>query len=248
MLTVAVSLVATPALGQAVVKVATVDAAAMLDFRDRLQSALLESGALRLSTTQGGRDLPTPDVTLSARVQPQGMTASVASGRNYCIGGTRLGGTIDVRMRNAATGAVIWGGIVTTSIAVGSDMRAGDYSDGCSAMTPDSASYRRLTTALALAVARRVTFRITPLRVTAVEGRTVILNRGAPLVPLGATVLVAGATGAPLRLQVTAASGTSASATFAGDPGAISPGAIAEVLEEDDSGANARRYQKVELP
>lgn len=241
-----VSFSASPAVAQAVVKVATVDAEAMPDFRDRLQSALLESGALRLSTAQGGRDIPTPDVTLSARVSPQGMTASVASGRDYCVGGTRLAGSVDVRMRNAATGVVIWGGMVTTSVSVGSDMVAGG--DGCSAMTPGSASYRRLTTALALAVARRVTFRITPLRVVAVEGRSVILNRGAPLVPLGAVVQATGPSGIPVRLRVTAASGTTASATFAGDPAALQPGAIAEVLDQDDPGANARRYEKVDLP
>ncbi|MBM3928092.1 MAG: hypothetical protein FJ335_06505 [Sphingomonadales bacterium] len=235
--------------GQAVVKVALVDADAMPDFRDRLMSALLEGG-VRLSTTSDGRDVPVPTLIVSARVQPGGMTASVASGSGYCVGGTRLSATVDLRVRDAASGAVAWGGVVPASVTVGSDVVAGRRvgADDCGSMTPASADYRRLTTTLALATARRIAFQIAPLRVAAVEGRSLVLDRGAPLVPLGAMVQVAGIGGAPVLYRVTAATPASATATPYGTPAAIAPGAIARILENDDPAAHARRFEKVDLP
>lgn len=233
----------------AVVKVALVDADAMPDFRDRLMSALLEGG-VRLSTTSDGRDVPAPTLIVSARVQPGGMTVGVTSGSGYCVGGTRLSATVDLRVRDAISGSVAWGGAVPASVSVGSDVVAGQRvaAGDCGSMTPASADYRRLTTTLALATARRIAFQIAPLRVVAVEGRSLLLNRGAPLVPLGAMVQVAGTSGAPVLYRVTAATPASATAMPYGTPAAIAPGAIARILENDDPAARARRFEKVDLP
>lgn len=229
------------------VKVATVDAEAMPDFRDRLQSALLEGG-VQLSTSAGGRDRPAPDMIVSARVQPQGATASVTSARDYCIGGTTLGATADLRVRDARSGAVLWGGMITKTVSIGSDVVAGGGAGTCGSMTPWIGEYRRLTNALALAVARRIVFRVRPLRVVSVAGRTVVLNQGGALLPLGTMVQIAGAPGVTSRVRVTATASDRATASFVDAPRPIAPNAGAEIIEEDSAAANARRYEKVDLP
>lgn len=244
-----VALAVTPASAAPVVKVAGVDAEAMPDLRDRIMSLLLSAG-IPLSTTRNGRDMPAPAFVVSVRVQPQGATASVASAAGYCVGGTRLAAAADLRMRDAASQAVVWGDSVTGSVSIGRDIVAGrgvGVGD-CGSAAPWTADYGRLTDALAQAIVRQIAFRLDPLRVVAVDGRTLVLNHGGALVPLGAMVQVASVTGAPVLYRVSASTPASATAVPHGTAAAVAPGAIARILEEDDPAASARRYEKVDLP
>jgi hypothetical protein len=238
-------LCAAPALaqGQATVKVAAIEEGPLGGFRDRLQSTLLESGVVRLSTTSGGRDMPTPDYVVTGRVGAPDMAVSTSAAGDYCVGGTRLSASFDLRVRDAR-GSMVFGGVVDASAEIGSQVVGGE--GGCSSMTPADPSMRRLGNALALAAARRIAFTLVPMRVAALEGGEIVLNHGGALVPLGAIVQVAANGGAPVRYRITASTPASAPPIGAAEPVAV--GAIARLLETDDPQANARRFHKVELP
>jgi hypothetical protein len=240
-------LCAAPALaqGQATVKVAAIEEGPLGGFRDRLQSTLLESGVVRLSTTSGGRDMPTPDYVVTGRVGAPDMAVSTSAAGDYCVGGTRLSASFDLRVRDAR-GSMVFGGVVDASAEIGSQVVGGE--GGCSSMTPADPSMRRLGNALALAAARRIAFTLVPMRVAALEGGEIVLNHGGALVPLGAIVQVAANGGAPVRYRITASTPASASAAPIGAAEPVAVGAIARLLETDDPQANARRFHKVELP
>ena len=240
-------LCAAPALaqGQATVKVAAIEEGPLGGFRDRLQSTLLESGVVRLSTTSSGRDMPTPDYVVTGRVGAPDMAVSTSAAGDYCVGGTRLSASFDLRVRDAR-GSMVFGGVVDASAEIGSQVVGGE--GGCSSMTPADPSMRRLGNALALAAARRIAFTLVPMRVAALEGGEIVLNQGGALVPLGAIVQVAANGGAPVRYRITASTPASASAAPIGAAEPVAVGAIARLLETDDPQANARRFHKVELP
>ncbi len=240
-------LCAAPALaqGQAAVKVATIEEGPLRGFRDRLQSTLLESGVVRLSTSSGGRDVPTPDYVVTGRVGAPDMAVSASAAGDYCVAGTRLSASFDLRVRDAR-GSVVFGGMVDASAEIGSQIVGGE--GGCSSMTPADPSMRRLGNALALAAARRIAFTLAPLRITGGDGTEIVLNHGGALVPLGAIVQVASDGGAPVRYRITASTPASASAAPFGAAEPVSVGAIARLIETDDPQANARRFHKVELP
>jgi len=240
-------LCAAPALaqGQATVKVAAIEEGPLGGFRDRLQSTLLESGVVRLSTTSGGRDMPTPDYVVTGRVGAPDMAVSTSAAGDYCVGGTRLSASFYLRVRDAR-GSMVFGGVVDASAEIGSQVVGGE--GGCSSMTPADPSMRRLGNALALAAARRIAFTLVPMRVAALEGGEIVLNHGGALVPLGAIVQVAANGGAPVRYRITASTPASASAAPIGAAEPVAVGAIARLLETDDPQANARRFHKVELP
>jgi len=240
-------LCAAPALaqGQPTVKVATIEEGPLGGFRDRLQSALLESGVVRLSTNTGGRDVQTPEYVVTGRVGAPDMAVSTSAAGDYCVGGTRLSASFDLRVRDRR-GAVVFGGVVDASAEIGSQVVGGE--GGCSSMTPASPSRRRLGNALALAAARRIAFTLVPLRIAGVDASEIVLNHGGALVPLGAVVQVAANGGAPVRYRITASTPASASAARIGPAEPVAVGAIARLIETDDPQANARRFHKVELP
>lgn len=231
--------------GQASIKVSTIEEGPLGGFRDRLQSTLLESGVVRLSTTNGGRDVPTPEYVVTGRVGAPDMTVNTSAAGDYCVGGTRLSASFDLRVRDAR-GSVVFGGVVDASAEVGSQVVGGE--GDCSSMTPANPGMRRLGNALALAAARRIAFTIVPLRIVRADGGEIVLNHGGVLVPLGAVVQVAANGGAPVRYRIIASTPASASAAPVGAAEPVAIGAIARVLETDDPQANARRFHKVELP
>ncbi|WP_158637963.1 hypothetical protein [Sphingomonas ginsenosidivorax] len=240
-------LCAAPALaqGRATVKVAAIEEGPLGGFRDRLQSTLLEFGVVRLSTNSGGRDMPTPDYVVTGRVGAPDMEVSTSTAGDYCVGGTRLSASFDLRVRDAR-GSMVFGGVVDASAEIGSQVVGGE--GGCSSMTPANVGMRRLGNALALAAARRIAFTLVPMRVAALEGGQIVLNHGGALVPLGAIVQVAANGGAPVRYRITASTAASASAAPIGAAEPVAVGAIARLIETDDPQANARRFHKVELP
>lgn len=240
-------LCAAPALaqGQAAIKVATIEEGPLRGFRDRLQSTLLESGIVRLSTDSGGRDVPTPDYVVTGRVGAPDMVVSSSAAGDYCVAGTRLSASFDLHVRDAR-GSVVFGGMVDASAEIGSQIVGGE--GDCSSVTPAGPSMRRLGNALALAAARRIAFTLVPLRIAGVDGTEIVLNHGGALVPLGAIVQVASDGGAPTRYRITASTPASASAAPFGATEPVSVGAIARLIENDDPQANARRFHKVELP
>lgn len=216
------------------------------EFRDRLQSAIAESGSLALSTQTGGRDLPAPKYVVTGRITGLGVTQSHASAEDYCIGRATIAASLDLRMRDAVTGAVVYGGTITKNVEIGSHIVAGD--SNCGTNAPSRASYATVQREAALAAARALAFRVSPLRVTGVQGRKIALNYGVPMLSLGMIVDVPDGFGTPVRYRVTGAMAGRAVADPVGDAAAIASGTVANVVESDDPAANGRRFEKVDLP
>lgn len=215
------------------------------DLKARLQSAIVESGKLALSTSSGGRDYPAPNFVVSGRVGGLGMTRSKNSARDYCVGLTTVRAEFDLRVRDSG-GRVVHAATISKEVEVGSHVVAG--ASDCSTNAPARASYDALQREIALAAARSLSFHMVPLQATGVQGRRVSLNYGAPLLALGTIVQVDDAGGFPARYRVVATTGGSAIAEPMGAPAEIRIGARASVIEAEDPAANGRRYEKVELP
>lgn len=213
--------------------------------RTALQSALLDSGKVRLSTSRGGRDSAPADFVVSASVTGLGSSVERASAADYCVASNRLEGRMDYRVRGPS-GAVLYGGSALKTVEVGSHAVAGASS--CSVGAMDPASYEQLEREIALTTARAILFRIVPLRVTASDAEGITLNYGAPYLRLGDAIDVADGRGRRARFRVTSSTGTIAFAEPDGERREIAAGSTATYVEPDDPANNARRFRKVELP
>lgn len=215
-------------------------------FRERLQSAIAESGTLSLFTQAGGTDLPAPRYVVTGRITGLGVTTSRASAEDYCIGRATVAASLDLRMRDAVTGAVVYGGTIIKNVEIGSHVVAGG--SDCGTNAPSQASYATVQRETALAAARALAFRVSPLRVSGIQGRKIALNYGAPMLSLGMIVEVPDGFGTPVRYRVTGSMAQRSVAVPTGDGGEVVTGTVANVVESDDPAANGRRFEKVELP
>lgn len=187
----------------------------------------------RISQVSGGGDRPTPNAP---------------DGKSFAIATNKMSVNMDVTVRDGS-GKIVFGGLLTKTIEVGSDIKADGFET--SSNTSGEAAYTRLQHEVAEAVARMVVFHFAPLKATPIEGKSVRLNYGAPLIKLGSTLQVTDASGQPIMLRVVTATAGAATAEINGD-GALSDfapgGSVATYLEADDPAANGRRFRKVELP
>jgi hypothetical protein len=213
--------------------------------RTALQSALLDSRKVRLSTQSNGRDVVRPDLIVSASVTGLGSSTERASGRDYCLASNKLEGRLDYRVRRAS-GEVLYGGSVEKTVEVASDAVAGSSSCGVGASDPGN--YEQLEREIALTAARAILFRIAPLRVMDSSEDGIALNYGAPYLRLGDAVDVDGDHGERLRFRVSSSNGSSAFATPDGHHVRVPVSAAVTYVEQDDAANNARRFQKTELP
>lgn len=213
--------------------------------RTSLESAFGSTGKFSV-----GSDGYLVNVTLSG-VTDGGPVADVppADERNeYHISQSFMSVALDVTVTDR-NGAVVYGGPIMKKIETGYAMTADNsYSRGSNT---GEAVYGQLQQEVALAVARLVSFKIEPLRVTEIDGYDIKLNYGSPLLKLGTIVQVDGKGGMRrLRYLVTSSDSRFALAEVDGDndPSLIEVGAFASVIEEDDPAANGRRYKKSRLP
>ena len=215
--------------------------------RASLEAALAASGGVDLGP---GGDYVV-NATLSDVSGGPGNAAPNApdmgeGGFSYATSGMRV--NIDVTVRDRS-GRAVFGTLLTKTIETGFDAKVGTFQ--ASANESGQALYTRLQQQVALAVARAVAFHFTPLRVVGGGGREIQLNYGAPLLTLGTIVEATSPDGSTaVRYNVLSAASGSARARFegGGDPSRIVPGSRAVVIEADDPAANARRFDKVELP
>lgn len=206
--------------------------------RARLSSALEESGKLTIATRA--------PLQVTAAITELGITTSQSSGAGYGAASRRAVASMDVRVMDTARGRLVWGGTVTKSIEAGS----GVVGEGVETSTGSSprAIYTELQRQISLAAARAVSFHFTPLRVTEVDGARVELNYGGPLLSLGDLVEARGGDGRAARYRVISTTGTTASAESVNGGAPPATGAEATFIEADSTAANARRYDKVDLP
>lgn len=214
--------------------------------REGLQSALVESGTMNLSTMRNGKDVPAPDLVISGRVQGLGSERMGTTAADYCVAGTRVKGSLDLRVREARSNRVIHAATITRSVEVGSHV-VGGAGGGCSSGQASREHYDLLQRELALSAARSLAFKLKPLRVVGSQGRTIELNYGGPFLALGTIVQVITASGMSAKYRVTSALGQQSFAAPMGLTAPVAPGAAADVIDSDDPAANGRRFEKVEI-
>ena len=214
--------------------------------RTSLQAALAASGTLAVVPGATGGAY-----VVSGRLSDAAGTATtVSSGAPGSAMGLSSAATqvsMDVTVRDGS-GRIVHGALITKRL----ETSGGMTTPGLTSANARSAeaTYAELQQQVALAVARNVAFAIEPLRVTAVTGSGIQLNYGAPLLQLGSLVQVTAADGTIVRYNVTGAGQGSAQATYqgGGPAAAVTPGNRAIALEADDPAANARRFERVDLP
>lgn len=186
----------------------------------------------RVSAVDGGGARPAPEA-------PDGQAFAIAS--------NLITVNMDVTVRDAA-GHIVFGGLLTKTLEVGSDIKAGTFR--ATGNMSGAAAYTRLQHEVALAVARMVVFHFDPLRIVGGSGRIARLNHGAPLLALGTLAQGIGGDGQPVMLRVIAAGAGSASAEIKGDGdlGDLAPDSSLTVIEADDPAANQQTLRRVDLP
>lgn len=186
----------------------------------------------RVSAVDGGGARPAPEA-------PDGQAFAIAS--------NLITVNMDVTVRDA-TGHIVFGGLLTKTLEVGSDIKAGTFR--ATGNMSGAAAYTRLQHEVALAVARMVVFHFDPLRIVGRSGRIARLNHGAPLLALGTLAQGIGSDGQPVMLRVIAAGAGIASAEITGDGdlGDLAPDSSLTVIEADDPAANQQTLRRVDLP
>lgn len=213
--------------------------------RSTLEAALASSGALRVGT-RGAHY--TVSINVTGISGGDGPAPTAPDGQEWAISQTLMVVSMDVSVRDSA-GRVVFGGLLTKKVEVGSDAKV----DGFRATSNASgeAAYGKMQNELALAAARMVAFHFAPIQVTGTQGKQVQLNYGGPLLQLGALIMIASPDHrAVIRYRVSVASSDFSTAIVdgSGDFQSIVPGSIGTYIEADDPAANSRRYEKVELP
>jgi hypothetical protein len=187
--------------------------------RGSLEAALAGTGYFAIGTRRGGYRVTGSISDVGVRATPDGSTLAIVMMELHVADGV---------------GHLVYGGLLTKAV----DLPGGDA----------SMVYNHLEQQVALAAARLVAFRLTPLTVLADDGRDIRLNYGAPLLETGTMLSVMTAGGFAARFVVASADGASATAEPDGDTGRVMPGSIVTVIEPEASAANARRLRRGTLP
>lgn len=210
--------------------------------RNSIVAALAASGRVTVvpAGTRGA-------LVLNGRVSEVGVTNSSVSAASFDRSASNA--TLTVEFSLAGRGGTSFGGSAIKNVTFGDRLDAGgvSYSQGQS----DGATYSRLQRELSLAVSRAIAFHVSPLRVVANTGQRLRVNYGAPLLPLGAAVVVdAGPSVGMIRANVVAAGAGFADLESEGgvDLSAVPLGSVATFAEPEDPASNMRTLPRTELP
>jgi len=208
-------------------------------FRTTLEAALASSGTLAVG--------PRGRYSVTVSLSELGSASDSASNADSSSNSGDVVMSLDMTVRDAG-GRIIYGGNITKHLETSSNYNSG--SNASSSEQSGRTVYTQIQQQIAQAVARTVAFKLVPPAVTAVQGRKIQLNYGAPLVTLGMPVMVTTRGGEILRYRVSAAvpGHAMADAYGGGDFSGAAPGDAATVVEAEDPEANARRYERVDLP
>jgi hypothetical protein len=215
--------------------------------RTSLQAALASSGKLAVvSGASGGGYVVSGRISDVSGGGPAAPAQSTPNG-GFSVSSSNMFVNMDVTLRDAS-GRIVYGGLLTKKLETGFSMETQGLSSSSS--QSGQAVYTELQHQVALAVARIVAFKIEPMRVTSANGHHIQLDYGAPLLQLGTMIQVTAPNGTIVRYTVTGAGQGSAEADYygGGDASNVVSGSVAGVIESDDPVANARRFEKVDLP
>jgi len=186
--------------------------------------------------------------TLTGRITDVGYDAQTVDTKGSSIVDQYMVVSVEFQVRSK-TGKVVYGGALTKrlNILTGTETAEVSYARAQSGRT----TFSQIQQQIGFAVARAVIFHFNPLRVVDNDGKSIALNFGAPLVPLGSAVIVATASSLQgRRLTVTSSmSGRAVATSDANIPLRDVPiGSPVTFAESDDPAANSRVYERVELP
>lgn len=210
-------------------------------------------GSLTAALAASGRIVVVPPGTrgalvLSGRVSDVGVAGSQVDerGNSESIGEATL--TVELSLAGPG-GRVRFGNSIVKTLTFDEQYQSGEFSSRRS--QSDSVTYARLQRELAFAVSRAVAFHLSPIRVTANNGRRLRVNYGTPLLTVGAAVNVDGGLETGIVRGTVVAAGTGfAEVEAAGgrDLSDVRLGSVATFAEPEDPGANTPVFPNVELP
>ena len=184
---------------------------------------------------------------VSARVSDVGSSSDGFDTRDASVTNNVIFASVEVVVR-APNGRSVGGGLLTIKMPLGQSMQTA----GLSTISTQTGQgiYAELQQRMAVAIARKAAFAIDPLLVTATDGAHVQINYGSPLVGLGDIVQVTTGEGALIRYRVVSAGDQSARAELYsdGDAHRVNVGNVASIIDASDSAANARRFERVDIP
>ncbi|MGV3579258.1 hypothetical protein [Brevundimonas sp.] len=211
--------------------------------RAAITSALAASGRVEV-VPRGTRGA----IVLNGQVSDVGTSYSSVSTQDMDRSGNDAGLTVDLSLQEPG-GSVRFGALIAKRVSMGSDFATEGFSSTASQST--TSVYNSLQRELALAVSRAVNFELDPLTVISVSGRRARVSYGAPLLTLGATVIVdGGVERGQIRCNVVSAGNGFADIEAEGGQSLenILPGSRAQFAEPEDPASNGRRLQRVNLP
>jgi hypothetical protein len=211
--------------------------------RTAITSALAASGGVEV-VPRGTRGA----IVLNGQVSDVGTSNSSVATEDMEQSSEEAGLTVDFSLQSPG-GAVRFGDSIAKRVNSGSSLATEGFSS--TSNQSGTSVYNNLQRELALAVSRSVNFELEPLRVVSVSGRRARVNYGAPLLTLGATVIVdGGVERGQIRCNVVSAGNGFADIEAEGGQSleSILPGSRAQFAEPEDPASNGRRLERVNLP
>lgn len=207
--------------------------------RSTLASALASTGPVILD----GQPL-----TLTGRLTDVGYDVRFVETQNSTIVDQFMVVSIEFQLRNRA-GRIAYGGAITKRFNIASSAETEDVS--YDRVQSGRTTFSQVQQQVGFAVARAVIFHFKPLRVTDNDGKSLALNYGTPLVPIGSAVIVSGPTSLSGRrlTVISSMAGRSVAKSDAGiSLGDVPRGSLATFADADDPVANSRVFERVDLP
>lgn len=211
--------------------------------RASVTSALAASGRVEV-VPRGTRGA----MVLNGRVSDVGTSSSSVATQDMEQSSEEAGLTVDLSLQSPG-GMVRFGNSVAKRVNSGGSFATDGFSS--TSNQSDTSVYNNLQRELSLAVSRSVNFELDPLRVVSVAGRRARVNYGAPLLTLGATIIVdGGVERGQVRCNVVSVGNGFADIEAEGGQSleSVLPGGRARFAEPEDPASNGRRLERVNLP
>ncbi len=210
----------------------------------RLGSAVAETGRAQLRNPRAGSR---PNFRLSGFIAELGVSESGFADSDASQDGSQAVGMFDFRMTDASTGQVVLAQTVSARVLISGNS---SQSDGLTTYNRSSPNliYNEIQRQLSLNVARSISFYLDPIQLTFVEGRTIGINYGGPLIEVGDLLLVSRSRAVSARFRVVEVTPQGSIAQAIGPVPVIADGATVTYVGVNDAMQNTGTQPRVELP
>lgn len=210
----------------------------------RLGSAVSETGRAQLRHPRAGSR---PNYRLSGFITELGVHESGFADTGSSRDGSQAVGMFDFRLTDVSTGQVVLAQTVSARVPISG---SSSQSDGLTSYSRSSPNliYNEIQRQLSLSVARAIAFHFEPIQLTWVDGRTIGLSYGGPLLEIGDLVLVSRPRAVSARFRVIEVTPQGAIAQAVGQIPGVSQGATVTYIDVNDPMQNSGTQPRVELP